>query len=175
MMDSRANDAGLRFGAEVTVVKLRPDGSEAATYHGTLIESPPGWVVVRASWTFRRIDIGQLVFEPDDYLIEYFSTTLPFNAFAIFTPEETLKGWYCNVTHPTEVRGRTIYWHDLFIDVVQDSSGKIFVLDEDELSESGLCREMPQLHAMIQDARDSLVEKMRSGEYPFSEFAQIGP
>jgi protein associated with RNAse G/E len=171
MINRSSRGPELRFGADVKVVKLRPDGEEAATYNGTLVESPPGWVVIRATWTFKRMELGYMTFEPDDYLVEYFATSQPFNAFALFAPDNEFKGWYCNITHPTTVDGRTIYWQDLYVDVVQQADGKLLVLDEDELAESGMERKDPALHSMIMDARNSVVEKMRTRSYPFSEYA----
>jgi uncharacterized protein len=161
----------LRFGAEIKIVKLRPDGTEATSYSGTLIESPPGWVVARATWTFPKMELGYMTFEPEDYLIEYFATSQPFNAFVLFSPDDAFKGWYCNIAYPATVSGRTVCWHDLYVDVVQKRDGSILVLDEDELAEAGIEREDPPLHEMITSARDLVVEKMRNQAYPFSEFS----
>lgn len=169
MTRADAKTAHLREGQELRIVKLRPDGSEAATYGGTLVTAEPGWIVAHAVWTFRRMDLGYLLFEPDDYLFEYFSTDRPFNAFALFSAGGEFKGWYCNVTHPTAVAGDIVYWHDLFIDVVQQSDGTILVLDEDELAESRIQSSDPDLHRMILEARDAVVTMMREGHYPFSE------
>jgi protein associated with RNAse G/E len=170
MNDQAADSSSLKNGEDIRIVKLGPDGSEASSYSGTLIEAPPGWVVVRAVWTFRRMELGYMTFEPDDYLIEYFATSEPFNAFVLFSPEDEFKGWYCNITHPTTVRNQTVYWHDLYVDIIQKSDGTILILDEDELAESGLHQHDPALHQMIIDARDSVVEKMQNRMYPFSEF-----
>jgi uncharacterized protein len=164
----------LSVGDTVHIIKVRPDGSEGATYDGIVVASPDGWVVAKAYWTFRRLDIGHLVFEPGDYLLEYFSTVEPFNAQALFSGDGCFKGWYCNITYPTFVRGRRVYWHDLFVDVIQQSNGTIFVLDEDELDESGIEHEYPEIHDMILSARDSVVSKMRTSQYPFSEVALQG-
>lgn len=161
--------AHLTPGQTVRIVKLRPDGTEAATYNGTLVDNLPGWLVTRAVWEFRRMDLGYMLFEQGDYLLEYFSIQQPFNAFALFSPVDEFKGWYCNITHPTAVRDHTLYWHDLFVDVVQRADGQILVLDEDELAEAGLEASRPDLHEMILNARDTVVGKMRGGEYPFSE------
>jgi hypothetical protein len=158
-------------GEEFEIVKLAPDGSRAASYSGTLLDSPPGWVVARATWRFRRMELGYMTFAPGDYLYEYFSTVQPFNAFVLFSPEDEFKGWYCNITHPTTVEHRTIYWHDLYIDVIQKADGTILVLDEDELEESGLERNDPDLHSMIVETRDLVVEKMRTQQYPFSDIS----
>jgi uncharacterized protein len=170
MMNWQSFEPELTAGTEVRIVKLRPDGSEAATYNGTMLVSPPGWVAVRAIWTFPRMELGYMTFEPEDYLIEYFATTQPFNAFVLFSPDDEFKGWYCNIAYPSTIRNKTIYWHDLFVDVIQKSDGSILVLDEDELADSGLQKKDPCLYQMIIEARDSVVEKMRDHAYPFSEY-----
>lgn len=156
-------------GDDIQIVKLGPDGSEAASYPGTLLESPLDWVVARATWTFRRMDLGYMLFEPGDYLYEYFATEEPFNAFVLFSPDNKFKGWYCNITYPTTISGNTIYWHDLYVDVIQKQDGSILILDEDELAESGMDVANPDLHQMIIDSRDLVVNKMRTEAYPFSD------
>lgn len=169
-MTTPEDSAGtLAPGQEVRIVKLRPDGSEAASYDGVMLERKSDWIVTRAVWEFGRMDLGYMLFEPNDYLLEYFSTEKPFNAFALFSPAGDFKGWYCNVTHPATVQGHTIYWHDLYVDVVRQPGGKVLILDEDELEETSLHLSYPELYRMILAARDSVVEKMREGRYPFSE------
>jgi hypothetical protein len=164
-------EPAVEVGEEVEIVKLAPDGHKAASYSGTLLESPPGWVVAKATWTFRRMELGYMTFDPGDYLYEYFSTVYPFNAFVLFSPEDDFKGWYCNITHPTTVKDRTVFWHDLYVDIIQKADGEILILDEDELEQSGLARSDPDLHAMILETRDLVVAKMRQQRYPFSDIA----
>ncbi len=164
----RSDQKPPRPGTPVTIVKLKPDGSEAIRYPGEVIASPREWVAARAPWEQRRVDLGYLIFEPDDVFLEYFSLDRPFNAFSIFTSEGQLKGWYCNVTHPSWTEAATIYWHDLYIDVIAYPDGRTLVLDEDELSESGLAHTEPALHALILKTRDDLLSMIAAAEYPFN-------
>lgn len=154
--------------AEWTVVKLRPDGSEATRYRATDIAAPAGWVAARATWTFGTVDIGYYTFEPGDVLYEYFSTERPYNLFVNYRPDGQLVGWYCNVTHPTRVADGVITWHDLWVDVLVLPDGSIAVVDLDELAESGVESSDPDLYRMILAARDELVALARSGAFPFS-------
>jgi protein associated with RNAse G/E len=170
MEQSGHGDSPGVTGCDVTIVKLRPNGSHAAEYPATLVSRSADWIVARATWTFRRMEFDYLTFAPGDILYEYFALQEPFNAFALFTPEQYFKGWYCNITYPTTVDDQRIYWHDLYVDVVQQADGNIRILDEDELHDAGLRSTNPDLHRMILKARDTVVEKMRSGDYPFSEF-----
>jgi hypothetical protein len=156
-------------GSQVTIVKLKPDGCEAIRYPGETICSHEGWIAARAPWEQRRVDLGYLVFEPGDVFYEYFSLDQPFNAFAIFTYEGKLKGWYCNVTLPSWVSDRTIYWHDLYIDVIAYPDGRTLVLDEDELTDSGLEESEPDKYRMILDARDTLLSMVKRRTYPFDQ------
>jgi hypothetical protein len=152
-----------------TIVKLRPNGAEATRYSGARIEAPAGWIAVRAAWVHGRMDLGYLVFEPDDWLDEYFALERPYNAFALYRASGAFVGWYCNVTHPTAVTGRTITWHDLYVDVIVYPDGRALVLDEDELAESGVAQQDPALHACILNARDELLQLAAARAYPFSE------
>ncbi|HET9016152.1 MAG TPA: DUF402 domain-containing protein [Thermomicrobiaceae bacterium] len=159
----------LAPGAELSIVKLRPDGSEAARYPGTTIASPPGWVAVAAVWEHGNVDVGAFAFANGDRLQEYFSLHLPYNAFAVWSSEGRAKGWYCNVTYPSRLDGRTLYWHDLYVDVLVDAGGVARVVDEDELAASGLPERDPELARSIQAARDDLLAMIAARAYPFSE------
>ncbi len=165
---SSESDA-IKPGTPVTIVKLKPDGSEAIRYSGAAIQALSGWVAAKAPWGRDRVDLGYLVFEPDDVFFEYFALEHPFNAFAIRTGAGQLKGWYCNVTRPSWVMDRTIYWHDLYVDVIAYPDGRTLVLDEDELADSSLESSDPALHREILDARDRLLQMVSQRLYPFDQ------
>ena len=159
----------ISSGTTLGIVKLRPDGSEAARYPGTTIQSPPGWVAVSAVWEHGRVDVGAFAFENGDRLREYFALEAPYNAFAVEDQHGRAKGWYCNVTHPSRLDGETLFWHDLYVDVLVDAAGRVEVVDEDELAESGLPECDPDLTTRILAARDDLLRLVADGAYPFSE------
>lgn len=166
---------GLTVGQDITVVKLDPHGTEAARYPGKVVAHDPenAWLALRATWTYKRVEIDGLVFEPGDELIEWFSPLLPFNAFAVLSPTGDLRGWYANVTYPAYLERtdgsdlRTLFWHDLYLDLVGLENGTFTVRDEDELAESGLEASSPHLHAEIVEAGQELVRRFESREMPF--------
>lgn len=158
----------MTAGRDWLSVKLRPDGSVATQYPVTEFDAPAGWIAARAIWSYTRVDVGPFAFEPGDVLDEYFALDRPYNAFAIFR-EGSFVGWYCNVTHPTRLTVNEIVWHDLWLDVLVTPDGTVLVLDEDELEESGVAERDPDLHRMIVDARDELLELIARRAYPFSE------
>ncbi|HVB63145.1 MAG TPA: DUF402 domain-containing protein [Nitrolancea sp.] len=170
MTDSSQTSSTLpEVGSPVTIVKLRPDGSEAIRYPGIAIDTLPGWVAACAPWEQRRYDLGYLVFEPGDIFLEFFSLHEPLNVFADFTHDGTLKGWYSNVTHPSWVTDNTIFWHDLFIDVISyPDKDDVLVLDEEELADAGIEHASPELFRLIEEGRQRLLTMIANGEYPFT-------
>jgi hypothetical protein len=166
----------LKQGTTIEIVKrsAKHGGEEQARYPATVIGSslPAPWVVLETHWTMGRHDQGLLVFENGDTLHEIFSPVHPYNAFAVYTPAGELKGWYANVDWPavleTEGDERILVWNDLYLDVVAVSDGRVEVLDEDELEESGLADSNPDLHARILTARDELLARFRDRRPPFN-------
>jgi hypothetical protein len=142
----------LTVGRQLTIVKLAPDGSEAARYSGEVVAVEPdgAWVVVRARWALPTITLDGLCFEPGDQLLEWFSPHHPFNAFALLAPEGALKGWYANVTQParldTSQPPPVLTWHDLYVDLVGFPNGRFTMRDDDELRASGLQGRDPRLY-----------------------------
>jgi hypothetical protein len=162
-------------GAALRIVKLSPEGDEAAIYPGVVVEAgaPSPWVAVRATWVAQRYDLDGLLLVPDDTLHEFFSPAHRFNVFSVFSPDGTLRGWYANVTHPARLDPATdpatLFWHDLYLDVVALPDGTVVVRDEDELAEAGLATSDPALHAEIVAARDELVRRFAERTVPFHE------
>lgn len=166
----------LEPGQEIEVVKLNPDGDEAARYSASVVarSQENDWIALRAVWTYQHVEIDGLVFAPGDELIEWFSPQLPFNAFAVLSPAGDLRGWYANVTYPAflEIPPRsghplTLFWHDLYLDLVGLADDTFVTRDEDELAESGLEASNPRLHREIQTAAAELARRFTSRQLPF--------
>jgi len=155
-------------GQRVTVVKLAPDGTESARYTGTVVPGHAGWLVVAAQWTMRAVTAGPLTFTPGDRLLEYFSVVEPINAFAVFTPDDTFKGWYINVSCPAVYRDGQLAWRDLYLDIVAVPGGVPVVLDEAEWHASPLAQPGSSEAACILEARDRALAALAAREYPFA-------
>src|SRR4051812_15170791 len=123
-------------GTALIVVKLDPDGIEVARYPGVVIDVgvPSPWVAVQAQWVSREYNLDGLLFVLGDTLHEFFSSEDRFNVFSVFTPKGQLRGWYANVTYPSRIdpstEPQTLYWHDLYIDVIALPDGRVVVRDE---------------------------------------------
>jgi hypothetical protein len=158
----------------MTIIKLAPDGSEAARYPGNVVDHyEDSWLLVQATWTNQMIELSGLSFLPGDQLLEWFSPGHPFNAFAVFSPQDRFKGWYANVAHParldTTMAPPALFWHDLYLDLVWLPDGSFTVRDDDELFASGLADTNPGLHACILGARAELIRRFQSRLSPFAD------
>jgi hypothetical protein len=172
--------SSLLPGAAVTVVKLAPDGSEAARYRGDVVgRCQDSWLLVQATWTYRGIEVGGLSFCPGDELLEWFSPRHPYNAFAVFSPQDHFKGWYANVAHPARLDATidppVLFWHDLYLDLVGLPDGSFTVRDDDELLASGLAEADPALQARILAARSELIRRFQDQLPPFADASQMSP
>ena len=172
--------SSLLPGAALTIVKLAPDGSEVARYRGEVVgHRQDSWVLVLATWTNRTIDLGELSFCPGDNLLEWFSPRHPFNAFAVFSPADRLKGWYANVTHPAWLDATkdppTLFWHDLYVDLVGLPDGSFTIRDDDELFASGLADADSDLHARVLEARSELIRRFEHRLTPFADLSATIP
>jgi hypothetical protein len=157
----------------VTVIKLAPNGKEAARYPGEVVAlyQEERWTIVRATWTYRQVDLDGLSFVPGDELLEWFSPDHPFNAFAVFSPGGDLRGWYANVTFPARLDDSEspplLVWHDLFLDLVGLPDRTVALRDEDELLASGLRERDPRLYQRITGASAELSRRFQLGLPPF--------
>lgn len=170
--------SSLLPGAELTIVKLAPDGSEAARYQGEVDgHRHDSWVVVLATWSHRTIELGGLSFCPGDTLVEWFSPRHPFNAFAVFSAADRFKGWYANVTHPPQLDTAedppVLFWHDLYLDLVGVPDGSFTLRDDDELLAAGLADSEPELHARILAARSELIQRFERRLPPFADWSAM--
>lgn len=153
----------LPFGDTIQVIKRSPAGNEATRYPAMRVvtTAPAPWIEVLATWVVPDVVVAGLEFVPGDIIREFFSPEHPFNAFAVISPEGSLRGWYGNVTYPATIEQidgvQTLVWHDLYLDVVTLPDGSQFLLDDDELDESGIPVSDPRFSVAIHDARLALI------------------
>ncbi len=162
----------------LSVIKLAPDGSEAAQYPGEVVAGidDDGWIVVSARWAHGTMELDGLEFRAGDQLLEWFSPRHPVNAFAVLSPEGLLKGWYANVTRPAQLDLSTdppgLFWHDLYVDLVGLPDKTFTIRDDDELWASGLHDLDPELYETIQRARRELIQRFERELPPFANLTE---
>lgn len=143
----------------ITIIKQDPAGVETWRYSGTVIERNSSEVVIEAY--FDRDDMlfhGMWLYKGDRFIETYY-TDRWYNIFEIHDrADESLKGWYCNITTPAIIREQVISYRDLALDLLVFPDGRQLILDKDEFTSL-------ELPTHIQDrarrALDELIEIFR--------------
>ena len=164
--NSGVSRKALGAGDAVHVRKLRPDGSQAFAWDGTVLRCDATGIVLRAPFNVDHVDLGFTTFRRGDEFIEFYFWDRWFNVFQISEPDGTLKGWYANLGLPAELDPHTgeLKYVDLALDVWVASSGEYEVLDQDEFG--ALIAEHSELAENAEKAREELLELVKSGRLP---------
>jgi hypothetical protein len=153
----------------VTLIKTDADGRPKARYRGHIVRHEADVVVARCPWTLGgALDLGGVVLEPGDVLDEYYYPGRWFNVFRMWAAGGRLKGWYCNVTYPPEIRAQDgdweILWRDLALDLLVFPDGTERLLDEDEFEALSPSAEV---RARAAEALATLRAWLAAGREPF--------
>ncbi|WP_328325120.1 MULTISPECIES: DUF402 domain-containing protein [unclassified Streptomyces] len=153
--------------AEVTVV-LRKTGSTKISYPATLLSDDGTRVTVRAEWAGAGVrDFGFVRFEPGDVFTEHYWRDRWYAVKEVRTGAGELKGWYCDVTRPAELREGELVVEDLDLDLwVSVDGAEILRLDEDEFEASGLAGRDPEAVRQAVQALDELELLASRGQLP---------
>jgi uncharacterized protein len=141
-------------GQNVVVIKRNVAGEETWRYPARVLQSQPGAVLVEAF--FNRLDtpFHGIVLGQGDRFIEAYYTERWYNLYEIHDRlDDSLKGWYCNVTLPAEIDEGSISYVDLALDLLVYPDGKQLVLDEDEFARLAIT---PQVRRQALDALQAL-------------------
>lgn len=117
------------------VRKRLPDGTIKIEYRGTLRQRTDEFISIDTGWSREPLDLGYVLFEPEDKWIETFYLHRWYNLFRISSSDGILKGLYINITRPPEIMDDTIIWEDLALDIWVKPDGSYLVLDEDEFED----------------------------------------
>jgi hypothetical protein len=126
----------------VTVQKLKPNGQVAVEWSGRLLARDAHSLVLEARFNRKTMPLGYVTLAAGDRFWETYYTDRWYNVFAVSAGDTgPLKGWYCNLSRPTEfvepaaagapLLVRTV---DRALDYFRQPSGREFVLDEDEFA-----------------------------------------
>jgi uncharacterized protein len=139
--------------AEITIIKQNVQGEETWRYTGGVLEQDEHSILIEAY--FNRPDTpfhGIMLGEGDRFVEIYFSDRW-YNIFQVHDRNnETLKGWYCNITRPAVITPDRIEYIDLALDLLVFPDGRQLVLDQDEFDI------LPLDDATRQKALDALPE-----------------
>jgi len=155
----------------VMLIKADADGRPKTRYRGHIVRHDADVVVVRCPWTLGEVlDLGGVLLEPGDVFDEYYYPGRWFNVFRMWAAGGRLKGWYCNVTYPPEIRAQDgdweILWRDLALDLLVFPDGTERLLDEDEFE---ALQPSEEVRARAAAALATLRAWLAAGREPFEE------
>jgi hypothetical protein len=118
---------------KVTVTKLDHEGIETWRYSGNLVEHRSNSITIEAFFDRADMEFHGITLGFGDRFVETYYFDRWYNIFEIHHKEDDhLKGWYCNVSSPAKLQGKTILYRDLALDLLVFPDGRQIVLDEDE-------------------------------------------
>jgi predicted RNA-binding protein associated with RNAse of E/G family len=144
-----------------TVLKLNHRGQELTRYSGELLQQTATSVCLQATFERERADLGVVVFERGDRMIEWFYTDRWYNIFEVQVGQSgRVRGWYCNITRPAVIEGTVVKADDLEVDVFVALDGTITLLDEQEFDALNLpTDERMAVFSAIQALRQRVLER----------------
>ncbi|HEY0581565.1 MAG TPA: DUF402 domain-containing protein [Chloroflexota bacterium] len=156
----------LAPGSAVHVRKLRPDGSQAYAWDGSVLGCDASGIVLRALFNVELVDLGFTTFERGDVFVEFYYWDRWYNVFQVSAPDGRLKGWYANVGLPAELEAEAseLTYVDLALDVWAEPNGDFVVLDQDEFE--ALLSERAELVEAAERGRDTLLALAEARRLP---------
>lgn len=122
-----------------TVIKRDVFGNQELSYSGTIRERGENFVCIDAHFGFSDRDLGYVHLRQGDLFTEWFYSDRWYNIFRVQdVHSHQLKGWYCNITRPAEIKPDQVAADDLALDVFVYPNGKLILLDEDEFAKLNL-------------------------------------
>src|SRR5439155_20569848 len=98
---------------------MRPDGSQAYAWDGTVLRCDASGLVLRAESNVDLVEREFATFRRGDVFFEFYYFDRWDNVFEISTADGIPKGWYCNLGMPARLDSQTgaLSYVDLALDV----------------------------------------------------------
>ena len=125
--------------SQITVVKYDHAGVEIFRYPGQLLNREKTRVKIEARFQAEDNIFHGISFNKGDRFLETYYTDRWYNIYEIHDRrDDSIKGWYCNVSHPAIFKDSLISFRDLALDLLVYPDGRQLVLDEDEFADADL-------------------------------------
>lgn len=149
------------------IVTLVKSGRTKIGYPASLVSDDGVRLTVRAPWAAEGVrDFGFVRFEPGDVFTEHYWRDRWYAVKEVRAADETLKGWYCDITRPAVVHDGAVVVEDLDLDLWVSADGDtVLRLDEDEFAESGLADRDPEAADRAVQALDELELLAKLGKF----------
>ena len=117
----------------ITVIKQNDLGQEIWRYSGKLLERRDNFITIEAFFDREDISLHGLLLGKGDRFKETYFSDRWYNIFEIHSrKDDSIRGWYCNITYPSTIEEQTVTYKDLALDLLVFPDGNQIVLDEVE-------------------------------------------
>lgn len=152
-----------------TIIKRDFLGTQELSYTGTVRDRDENFVCIDAIFAFSDRDLGYVHLRQGDLFTEWFYNDRWYNIFRVQdVHSQQLKGWYCNITRPAEIKSQQVAADDLALDVFVYPDGMTILLDEDEFAELDLS---PADSESVWDAVNNIKQLVNARKSPFDEIS----
>ena len=122
--------------SEILVRKLDIHRQETWRYTGRTLRRWPDAILLEAFFNRADFPFHGILLCRGDRFVEKFYADRWYNIFEIHDrADDRLKGWYCNITLPAELKEDQVAYVDLALDLLVYPDGSQLVLDEDEFAD----------------------------------------
>lgn len=124
----------------ITIRKRNFSGDITWEYNGEKIFQDEKMLRLEARFNRDDLPFQGIILKRNDRFVESFFSDRWYNIFEIHDrDDDSLKGWYCNISHPfTWDTPGIISYKDLLLDLWVNSEGEQKILDEDEFESANL-------------------------------------
>src|SRR5664279_4807262 len=103
----------------VTVIKRNPQGQETWRYSGRILTQTGDTIILEAFFNRPDLPFHGIVLAEGDRFVETYFTHHWYNIFEIHDKlDGHIKGWYCNVALPAEIKESQVSYVDLALDLL---------------------------------------------------------
>jgi hypothetical protein len=146
----------------ITVVKLDSTGKETWRYQGRILHHRESRLVLEAYFDRDDMEFHGMQLCKGDRFIETYYTDRWYNFYEIHSrTDDSLRGWYCNVSLPARLDDDKLFFTDLALDLLVFPDGRQIVLDEDEFYRLNLA---PQVREQAITALGELQARFKQPE-----------
>ena len=137
----------------ITVIKRDIQGQEILRYQGRLLKRNSNLLILEAFFNLDNVHLPRISIQKGDRFIETYFSDRWYTIYEVHAyQDDHLRGWYCDITFPIEIRGNTLLFTDLALDLLVLPNGEQLILDEEEFDQ------LPISPLVRERARTSLAE-----------------
>lgn len=135
---------------DFSVTKRNHLGKDVFRYEGKVLRRSHDEILIEALFSLEQAMMIDIPIRRGDRFLETYYAKHWYNVYEIRDKDDdSLKGWYCNVSYPAEISETQVAFSDLALDLVVYPDGRQVVLDEDEFQTLGLA---PDIEAQARAA-----------------------